>query len=216
MQERLAAIFKMKTRAEWTQIMEQTDICFAPVLRMSEAFEHPHNVHRQSFVEVDGIKQPGPAPRFLGTPTRVQRPPARVGEHTDAVLRDWGFSADEVARLHGSGAVVSAKWMRAMGAISSPCWRRGARLAIRRASGIHATIHNRGAGGLLPGLVAPANAADPLVLQLKWLADAQFAGYFVAAARAITATPGSTSRSGRAGRTSTRRRCSRLAVRMSR
>ncbi|MGC2415841.1 MAG: CaiB/BaiF CoA-transferase family protein [Stellaceae bacterium] len=108
MRERLAAIFKQKTRAEWTQIMEQTDICFAPVLRMSEALDHPHNRHRQSFVEVDGIPQPAPAPRFLGTPSQIQRPPARIGEHTDAVLKDWGFSADEVAELHRSGAVVSA------------------------------------------------------------------------------------------------------------
>ena len=108
MQTRLARIFKEKTRAEWTAIMEQTDICFAPVLRMSEAFSHPHNVHRQSFVEIDGIAQPAPAPRFLGTPTRVQRPPARIGEHSDAVLEDWGFSADEVAALHQSGAVKPA------------------------------------------------------------------------------------------------------------
>ena len=105
---RLASIFKTKTRAEWTQIMEQTDICFAPVLRMSEALDHPHNRHRESFVEVDGIPQPAPAPRFLGTPSHVQRPPARIGEHTGAVLRDWGFSTDEVAALHHSGAVRSA------------------------------------------------------------------------------------------------------------
>ena len=108
MQQRLARIFKQKTRAEWTRIMEQTDICFAPVLRMSEAFDHPHNVHRQSFVEVDGIKQPGPAPRFLGTPTRVQCSPARVGEHTGAILKDWGFSADEIAGLRRTGAVAGA------------------------------------------------------------------------------------------------------------
>jgi alpha-methylacyl-CoA racemase len=109
MQQRLARIFKQKTRAEWTEIMEQTDICFAPVLRMSEALEHPHNVHRESFVEIDGIPQPAPAPRFLGTPTRVQRPPARIGEHTDAILKDWGFSAGEIAELHQSGAVAGAK-----------------------------------------------------------------------------------------------------------
>ncbi len=90
------------------QIMQQTDICFAPVLRMSEALRHPHNVHRESFVEIDGIVQPAPAPRFLGTPTQVQRPPARVGEHTGEVLRDWGFSADEIAALHRAGAVASA------------------------------------------------------------------------------------------------------------
>src|SRR6202795_1005582 len=108
MQERLAEIFKTKTRAEWTAIMEQTDICFAPVLRMSEALEHPHNRHRESFVEIDGIAQPAPAPRFLGPPTHVQRPPARIGEHTDAVLKDWGFSTDEVAGLPRSGGVKSA------------------------------------------------------------------------------------------------------------
>jgi alpha-methylacyl-CoA racemase len=108
MQERLASIFKTKTRAEWTRIMEQTDICFAPVLRMSEALDHPHNRHRKSFVEVDGIAQPAPAPRFLGTPSQVQRPPARIGEHTGAVLKDWGFSSGEIAQLHRSGAVKSA------------------------------------------------------------------------------------------------------------
>jgi alpha-methylacyl-CoA racemase len=108
MSTRLARIFKTKTREEWTEIMEQTDICFAPVLRMSEAMRHKHNVHRGSFVEVDGIEQPGPAPRFLGTPSRVQRPPARVGEHTDAILKEWGFSAEEIAALHGAGAVASA------------------------------------------------------------------------------------------------------------
>jgi alpha-methylacyl-CoA racemase len=107
MQERLAEIFKTKTRAEWTAIMQQTDICFAPVLRMSEALEHPHNRHRESFVEIDGIAQPGPAPRFLGTPTHVQRPPARIGEHTGEILRDWGFSAEEIAQLQRSGAVRS-------------------------------------------------------------------------------------------------------------
>jgi alpha-methylacyl-CoA racemase len=108
MTTRLARIFKQKTRAEWTAIMQQTDICFAPVLRMSEAMRHPHNLHRQSFVEIDGVMQPGPAPRFLGTPTHVQCPPARVGEHTDQILKDWGFSADEIAALHEARAVATA------------------------------------------------------------------------------------------------------------
>src|SRR5260370_674747 len=109
MQQRLARIFKTKTRAEWTAIMEQTDICFAPVLRMSQALSHPHNRHRDSFVAIDGVAQPAPAPRFLGTPTHVQRPPARIGEHTGAVLKDWGFSAGEIAALHKTGAVKSQK-----------------------------------------------------------------------------------------------------------
>jgi alpha-methylacyl-CoA racemase len=109
MRERLAAIFKQKTRAEWVAIMQQTDICFAPVLTMSEAIKHEHNQHRDSFVEVDGVAQPGPAPRFLGTPARVQSPPARAGEHTAPILRDWGFSAGDIASLQASGAVKSAE-----------------------------------------------------------------------------------------------------------
>jgi alpha-methylacyl-CoA racemase len=109
MQERFAAIFKQKTRDEWVAIMQQTDICFAPVLKMSEAIKHEHNRHRDSFVEVDGIPQPAPAPRFLGTPGRVQSPPARAGEHTDDILADWGFSSAEVNALHASGAVKSAR-----------------------------------------------------------------------------------------------------------
>src|SRR5262249_38313821 len=109
MQQRMAAIFKEKTRAEWVEIMQDTDICFAPVLSMSEALEHPHNRSRESFVEIDGIRQPAPAPRFSATPTQVQMPPPRIGEHTDAILADWGFAPAEIAALHASGAVRSAR-----------------------------------------------------------------------------------------------------------
>jgi alpha-methylacyl-CoA racemase len=108
MQERFAAIFKQKTRAEWVAIMQQTDICFAPVLKMSEAIDHEHNRHRDSFIEVDGIPQPAPAPRFSGTPTSVQSPPACAGQNTDEILTDWGFSATEIVALHAGGAVKSA------------------------------------------------------------------------------------------------------------
>ena len=108
MQERFAKIFKQKTRAEWVEIMQQTDICFAPVLTMSEAVRHEHNTRRGSFVDIDGVAQPGPAPRFLGTPARVRSRPAYCGEHTDEVLRDWGFSAAEITSLHAGGAVKSA------------------------------------------------------------------------------------------------------------
>jgi alpha-methylacyl-CoA racemase len=89
--------------------MQQTDICFAPVLTMSEAIEHEHNRQRGSFVDVDGVAQPGPAPKFLGTPTKVRSGPAYCGENTDEVLHDWGFSAAEIAALHASGAVKSAE-----------------------------------------------------------------------------------------------------------
>ncbi|MEZ5852399.1 MAG: CaiB/BaiF CoA-transferase family protein [Hyphomicrobiaceae bacterium] len=105
MRERLAAIFKTKTRAEWTQIMEMKEICFAPVLSMTEATQHHHNVARGSFVTVDGVVQPGPAPRFSRTPSAVARGPAYAGEHSRQVLADWGVSADKIESLVASGAV---------------------------------------------------------------------------------------------------------------
>jgi alpha-methylacyl-CoA racemase len=103
--ERLAEVFKTRTREEWCAIMEGSDVCFAPVLSMAEAYEHPHNVARGTFVEVAGVTQPAPAPRFDRTPTAVQMPPAHPGQQTDEVLATWGFTADEIADLRGSGAV---------------------------------------------------------------------------------------------------------------
>lgn len=103
--ERLAAIFRTKTREEWCRIMEGSEVCFAPVLSMQEAPSHPHNRARGTFVEVDGVVQPAPAPRFGRTPSAIQRPPATPGEHTEEALRDWGFSAAEVEELRRCGAV---------------------------------------------------------------------------------------------------------------
>ena len=68
---KLTDLFRTKSRDEWCAIMEATDICFAPVLSMADALKHPHNVERGTFVRVDGIDQPAPAPRFLGTPAPV-------------------------------------------------------------------------------------------------------------------------------------------------
>jgi alpha-methylacyl-CoA racemase len=106
LKERFVALFKTKTRDEWCQVMEGTDICFAPVLSLAEVPEHPHVKARGTFVEVDGVKQPGPAPRFSRTPAVIERPPAFPGEHTDAALADWGFGASELAELRKSGAIA--------------------------------------------------------------------------------------------------------------
>lgn len=103
---RLTEVFKQKTRDEWCRIMEGSDVCFAPVLSMTEAPAHPHNRARGTFVEVDGVPQPGPAPRFSRTPGAIGRPPAAPGQHTEEALRDWGFSADELADLRKSGAIA--------------------------------------------------------------------------------------------------------------
>jgi len=105
MKERLEKIFRTKTRDEWCEIMEGSDVCFAPVLKMSEAPEHPHLRARATYVEVAGKTQPAPAPRFSRTAPRISRPPAHPGEHTDEALADWGLDAAEIARLRDAGAV---------------------------------------------------------------------------------------------------------------
>jgi len=105
LKERFEVLFKTKTRDEWCALLEGSDVCFAPVLAMTEAPNHPHNVHRSTFVERDGIVQPAPAPRFDRTPGAIQRPPAHAGQHTDEVLADWGFDADRIAKLRDTGAV---------------------------------------------------------------------------------------------------------------
>lgn len=86
LKEKLKAVFKSKTREDWCKIMEGTDICFAPVLTMSEATEHPHMVARNVFVERHGVKQPAPAPRFSRTPSAVREPEAT---EIDAVTKAW-------------------------------------------------------------------------------------------------------------------------------
>ncbi len=91
LKEKLAKVFKSKTREEWCAIMEGSDVCFAPVLDMGEAPEHPHNKARGTFFERDGVVQPAPAPRFSRTRAEIQGPPPRPGQHTDEVLADWGI-----------------------------------------------------------------------------------------------------------------------------
>ncbi len=91
MRERLLQIFLREPQSYWCELMEGTDICFAPVLSMTDAPEHPHNKHRSVFVEDFGITQPAPAPRFSRTPGRIRREPPQPGEHTEEVLKEWGI-----------------------------------------------------------------------------------------------------------------------------
>ena len=97
--DRLQEIFLTKTRDEWGEIFAGTDACFAPVLSLTEAARHPHAQARNSYVDVDGISQPVPAPRFSRTPSGIQSPPAEPGQHTEEVLRDWGFTEELIATL---------------------------------------------------------------------------------------------------------------------
>ena len=101
----LDAKFKEKTRDEWCEIMEGTDICFAPVLSFSEAPDHPHNQARGSFVEVDGIMQPGPAPRFSRTPGSIKFGPPEFGAQTEETLARWGLEEQRIRELVEAKAV---------------------------------------------------------------------------------------------------------------
>lgn len=102
----LEAIFKSRSRQEWTELLQDTDVCFAPVLRMTEAPSHPHNKARGVFVDVDGFTQPAPAPRFSRTPAGDCTPSSVPGVHTDDVLLGYGFSTEDVQRLHAAGVIA--------------------------------------------------------------------------------------------------------------
>ena len=104
--QRLAEVFATRTRDEWSAAFEGSDACVMPVLDFDEAPRHPHNEARQSFIDVDGITQPAPAPRFSRTPSAVHRPPPQPGADTDEALADWGFAPAEIADLRTAGAIA--------------------------------------------------------------------------------------------------------------
>lgn len=101
----MAEVIATKTRDEWDEVMLGSDVCYAPVLDLEEAPQHPHNVARGTFVEVEGVTQPGPAPKFSRTPGEVTMPPPAPGQHTTEALADWGFDADDIAKLRDVGAI---------------------------------------------------------------------------------------------------------------
>ena len=98
----LTDAFRTRTRADWCKLMEGSDICFAPVLTMDEASAHSHMQDRGVFCEIDGVVQPGPAPRFSRTKPEVRSAPSVVGEHTDEILAEFGFSDAEIDRLNAA------------------------------------------------------------------------------------------------------------------
>jgi alpha-methylacyl-CoA racemase len=102
----LAAVFRTKTRAEWCELLEHTDACFAPALTPIEAPDHPHNRARHTFLRINDVPQPGPAPRFSRTPATVARPPTHAGDDADEALAAWGFTPAEIAELRAAGAIA--------------------------------------------------------------------------------------------------------------
>ncbi|NYT60337.1 CoA transferase [Alcaligenaceae bacterium] len=104
--ERLIEVFRTKTRDEWCALMEGSDVCFAPILSPLEARHHPHLQSRGSVIEIDGIAQPAPAPRFSRTRSKIGGAPALPGEHTEQVLQQFGLSKDEIGKLRAAGTVA--------------------------------------------------------------------------------------------------------------
>ncbi|MDP6186114.1 MAG: CaiB/BaiF CoA-transferase family protein [Pseudomonadales bacterium] len=102
---KLTEVFLTKTQAEWCDIMEGSDVCFAPVLNLIDAATHPHNVARNSYQEVAGVLQQAPAPRFSRTPAAAIQAPRVPGEDSATVLADFGLTATEVAQLTEQGVV---------------------------------------------------------------------------------------------------------------
>ena len=105
MEDKLAAIMKTKTQFQWCELMEGTDVCFAPVMTFMDAPSHPANVARNTYIEVDGLTQPAPAPRFSRTPSSVKHGAHKVGQDTDKVLQAMGFAQTDVTSLRDSGAI---------------------------------------------------------------------------------------------------------------
>jgi alpha-methylacyl-CoA racemase len=104
---KLTEVFLTKTQAQWCEIMEGSDVCFAPVLNLIDAADHPHNQARESYQTVGGMLQPSPAPRFSRTPAGAIEAPRVPGEDSSKVLADFGLSAAEIAELIAQGVIAA-------------------------------------------------------------------------------------------------------------
>ena len=109
---KLEALFKTRSRDEWCSLLEGTDACFAPVLTMEEAPHHPHNVARGTFVELDGVVQPGPAPRFGRTPAGRPTPPQARGAGSRSALTAWGIADEKIEALLARGVLAEPEVQR--------------------------------------------------------------------------------------------------------
>ena len=106
LKKELAGIIRQKTQREWCELLEGTDACFAPVLDFLEAPQHPHNVARKAYIDIEGVEQPAPAPRFSRTACDAPSAPRAEGADTDSVLRDAGLSDSDIDELRQSGALT--------------------------------------------------------------------------------------------------------------
>lgn len=97
--QKLQSVFATKTRDEWCELLDGTDTCCTPILTMSEVASHPHNTARKTFIEVEGIPQPGPAPRFSRTSSEISKAAGPANPDIHQVLSEWGASAEILAGL---------------------------------------------------------------------------------------------------------------------
>jgi alpha-methylacyl-CoA racemase len=104
----LTRVFKARTQAQWCDLMEGSDVCFAPVLSIFDAPTHPHHQQRNTFVDLDGVTQPAPAPRFSRTPPEVRGGARRPGEDSEAVLLEYGFSRGDIDTFRAKGVISAA------------------------------------------------------------------------------------------------------------
>ena len=109
MKARLRELFATRTRAEWCELLEGSDTCFAPVLFLADVADHPHHAARQTIIDVNGVRQAAPAPRFSRTPASRPRPPRMPGQDTQSVLESLGYSAQQITDLLRSGAIECAR-----------------------------------------------------------------------------------------------------------
>ena len=106
LREALAARLASRPRAHWCELLEGSDACFAPVLSMEEAMQHPHQRARRGFIDLGGVSQPAPAPRFGRTPAAPPAPPEAPGESADLAMREWGFDDSQIEVLRRNGALL--------------------------------------------------------------------------------------------------------------
>ena len=102
----ITRLIAAKSRDEWSALLEGTDVCFAPVLRIDEVAQHPHAVARAAYIDIGGVTQPAPAPRFSRSQPTHPTAPVKPGTHTDSILAEAGFSADEIAALRNAGVAI--------------------------------------------------------------------------------------------------------------
>jgi alpha-methylacyl-CoA racemase len=102
---KIAEIFSRKTQREWCTLMEGSEVCFAPVLDMAEAPHHPHNLSRGSFIDVDGVTQPAPAPHFSRSTPEVSAAPAKPGQHSAEILKDWHIPPETIIDLRNRNVI---------------------------------------------------------------------------------------------------------------